>query len=194
MRALDDLDAARAARVHHPRLDEQVGRSTNLLIADVSCGNSAALSRVPEECVIGGTLTFPPGESVDSVQREVEAAVASAAENDPHLRDHPARVEWLFGTPGVEVPTNDPLYRTVSGAIEAATGKAPIPYALHSGSDIRNPININGTPAVGFGPLAGGLTHSGLTDEWVDLDDYHRAVKAVVSIMLDWTREDRRAP
>jgi acetylornithine deacetylase len=190
MGALEELDDERSSRVHHPRLDEQVGRSTNLLIADVSCGNASALSRVPVECIIGATLTFPPGEALESVQREVEAAIEGAALHDPHLRDHPPWVEWLFGTPGVEVPTSDPLYRTVSDAIEAVTGTAPIPYALHSGSDIRNPININGTPAVGFGPLAGGLTHSGLTDEWIDLDDYRRAMKAVVAIMLDWTRED----
>ena len=43
---------------------------------------------------------------------------------------------------------------------------------------------------MGFGPLAGGLTHSGLTDEWINLDDYRRAMKAVVAIMVDWTRED----
>ena len=64
---------------------------------------------------------------------------------------------------------------------------APIPYALHSGSDIRNPVNISGTPSVGFGPLAGGLTHSGLTDEWIDLEDYARAMKAVAKIIIDWT-------
>jgi len=191
MRALEELDADRASRVHHPRLDEQVGRSTNLLIADVSCGNASALSRVPVECLVGGTLTFPPGEAVESVQREVEAAVEGAAQHDPNLSAQPAEVEWLFGTPGVEVETSDPLYRTVSSAIEAATGKVPIPYALHSGSDIRNPININGTPAVGFGPLAGGLKHSELTDEWIDLDDYGRATKAVIAIMIDWTRQGR---
>ena len=182
MLALEELDEERASRAHHPRLDEQIGRSTNLLVADVSCGNASALSRVPVECIIGATLTFPPGEALESVQQEVEAAVEDVTPK--------ARVEWLFGTPGVEVPTDDPLYRTVSSAIEAVTGTAPIPYALHSGSDIRNPININGTPAVGFGPLAGGLTHSGLTDEWIDLDDYSLAVKAVIAIMVDWTRED----
>ncbi len=194
MEALEELDTERAERVHHPRLKEQVGRSTNLLIADVSCGNASGLSRVPVECVIGGTLTFPPGEELDSVRGEVEAAVRAAGDADPHLRDHPARVEWLFGTPGVEVPESDPLYRTVSRAIEAVTGKTPIPYALHSGSDIRNPIHINGTPAVGFGPLAGDLTHSGLTDEWIDLDDYTRAMKAVVKILLDWTNGLQGSP
>ena len=44
---------------------------------------------------------------------------------------------------------------------------------------------------MGFGPLAGGLTHSGLTDEWINLDDYRRAMKAVVAIMVDWTAKTR---
>ena len=139
----------------------------------------AGSGRRQDKGFCAGRLTFPPGEAIED-----------AAQHDPHLRGHPPPVEWLFGTPCVEVPTSDLLYRTVSGAIEAGTGKAPIPYALHSGSDIRNPININGTPAVGFGPLAGGLTHSGLADEWIDLDDDRRAMKAVVAIMVDWIRED----
>lgn len=187
MEALERLDAERAERVHHPHLQAQVGRSTNLLIADVSCGNASALSRVPRECVIGGTLTFPPGEELDSVRGEVEDAVRSAGATDPYLHENPARVEWLFGTPGVEVAESDPLYRIVSTSIETITGERPIAYALHSGSDIRNPIHINGTPAVGFGPLAGGLTHSHLTDEWIDLEDYTRAMKVVVRILIAWT-------
>jgi acetylornithine deacetylase len=178
MEALEGLDAERGERVQHPLLDAQVGRSTNLLVADLACGNAAGLSRVPTECVIGATLTFPPGEAMEAVQREVEDAVREY--------EDVAAVEWLYGTPGVETSVDDPLYRTVSDAIESVTGTAPIPYALHSGSDIRNPVNISGTPSVGFGPLAGGLTHSSLTDEWIDLDDYTLAMKAVVKIVIDW--------
>jgi len=43
-----------------------------------------------------------------------------------------------------------------------------------------------GIPTVGLGPLAGDLTQNGLTDEWVDVDDYRRAVKVVAAIIDGW--------
>lgn len=63
--------------------------TTDLLIADVSCGNASALSRVPVECIIGATITFPPGEALGYVQREVAVAVEDAAQHDPAQTSSP---------------------------------------------------------------------------------------------------------
>jgi acetylornithine deacetylase len=188
MEALEELDRKRAERVRHPAFDAQVGRSTNLLIADVSCGNARGLSRVPAECVIGGTLTFPPGEKLAAVRDEVEDAVSKAAAGDRFLQQNPPEMRWLFGTPGVEVAESNVLYQAVSRAIQAVTGVPPVRYALHSASDIRNPILLAGAPAVGFGPLCGGLAQAGFADEWLDLEDYTRAVKALAMILVEWAR------
>jgi acetylornithine deacetylase len=76
----------------------------------------------------------------------------------------------------------------VSRAIQSVTGKTPQVNPLHSASDIRNPILFRGIPSVGFGPLAGDLTQSGGHDEWVDVDDYIRAIKVAAWTIVEWCR------
>ncbi len=190
IQALKDLDARRGDRVHHPSLDEAVGRSTNLLLGTVQAGTPGGLTQVPEKCTLGYSLTFPPNERLPDVQREVTDCIREAARSDAWLKDHPPTVDWLFGTQGVETPVAHPLYRVVSGAIQEITRTEPYINPLHSASDIRNPILHSGIPTVGLGPLAGNLAQNGLHDEWVDVEDFVRAVKITAKIILDWGRLD----
>ena len=37
------------------------------------------------------------------------------------------------------------------------------------------------------GPLAGDLTQAGGHDEWVDVEDYIRAIKICAKIIVDWS-------
>lgn len=185
-RALQALDARRGAFVHHPALEKAVGRSTNLLVSHVGAGSAGVFSRIAPDAVLAGSLSFPPGEALADLQGAVEAAVHEAAKGDDWLRSHPPRVEWLSGVTGAEVSPGDPLYRTVAGAIVRITGEAPQVNPLHTSSDIRNPIVQAGIPTVGLGPLGGDLTQNGLHDEWVDVEDYRRAVKVVAAIIVDW--------
>jgi acetylornithine deacetylase len=185
--ALSELGEERAGRVFHPALDGAVGRSTNLLTSHVSCGAAGATTTVPTECVIEGSTTFPPNELMPEVQQEITDAINRAAQEDPWLAEHPPVVEWLFGTQGVEVPSDDPLYRTVHEAVVEVTGIEPVVNPLHSASDIRNPKLFAGIPSVGIGPLAGDLTQAGGHDEWVDVEDYIRSIKIVAKIIVDWS-------
>ena len=186
IQALHELDQVRGKRVHHQALDDKVGRSTNLLISYMSGGSMNALTQVPEECTIGASLTFPPGETLDAVMREIEDAVAAVAKSDPWLKENPPVWEWIFGSQGVEVPVDHPLYMTVSSAIRDVTGAVPFVNPLHSASDIRNPNLFAGIPTVGYGPLGGDLSQNGKYDEWVDAADYIRAVKVTAKAILDW--------
>jgi len=190
IQALKDLDARRGESVRHPGLDDAVGRSTNLLISYLHAGTAEALTQVPEECTLGASLTFPPSEKLELVQRQVEDCIRRAAASDGWLTTHPPVIEWLFGTQGVEIPAHHPLYRVVSGAIGVVTGTRPYVNPLHSASDIRNPILFSGIPTVGLGPLAGNLAQNGAHDEWVDAEDFIRAVKIAAKIMLDWGKAD----
>ncbi len=187
LNALDDLDEDRAERVFHPALDAAVGRSTNLLTSHVSCGRQGSTTRVPTECVIEGSTTFPPTELMPDVQREILDAVERATRNDPWLTENRPVVEWLAGTQGVEVPRDHPLYQTVHRAVVEVTGVEPEVNPLHSGSDIRNPKLFSDIPSVGIGPLAGDLTQAGRHDEWVDVEDYIRAIKICAKIIADWS-------
>jgi acetylornithine deacetylase len=188
IQALKQLDEERAERTHHPSIHEAVGRSTNLLISNVACGEEGRLTRVPTECVIGASITFPPGEELTTVQKEIEDALGLAAQSDSWLKDHPPALDWLFGTQGVEVPVDHPLYVITSEAIRDVTGKQPEVNPLHSASDIRNPALFRGIPTVGLGPLAGDFTQAGGHDEWVDVDDYMNAIKVCAKIIMDWCR------
>ena len=185
--ALRDLGEHRAGRVFHPALDAAVGRSTNLLTSHVACGSAGRTTQVPTECVIEGSATFPPNERMPEVQREILDAIDRVAEGDEWLAENPPVVDWLFGTQGVEVPRDHPLYETVHRAVVEVTGVEPEVNPLHSASDIRNPALFSGIPSVGIGPLAGDLTQAGGHDEWVDADDYIRAIKVCAKIIVDWS-------
>ena len=189
IQALHKLDAARGKRVFHKALDEKVGRSTNLLISYISSGTANSLTQVPDECTIGASLTFPPGEELKKVMNEIEHCVADVASKDAWLKEHPPVIEWIFGSQGVEVPQDHPLYQTVSSAIREVTGEEPFVNPLHSASDIRNPNLFAGIPTVGYGPLGGNLSQNGNHDEWVDVADYIRAIKITAKTILDWGKE-----
>lgn len=186
--ALQGWDSARAGEVFHPALDAAVGRSTNLLASHFSCGTAGSTTQVPTECVIEASTTFPPNEQMPAVQQEILDALGRVAAADPWLKENPPVVEWLFGTQGVEVPSDHPLYQTVYQAVFQVTGVVPEVNPLHSASDIRNPKLFSDIPSVGIGPLAGDLTQAGGHDEWVDVEDYLRSIKICAKIIADWSR------
>lgn len=185
--ALADLGDARSGRVFHAALDAAVGRSTNLLVSHVSCGVEGRTTLVPTKCVIEASVTFPPNEQMPEVQEEILDAVRQATKGDDWLIENPPRLDWLFGTQGVEVETEHPLYRTVRRAVVEVTGVEPEVNPLHSASDIRNPTLFRDIPSVGIGPLAGDLTQAGGHDEWVDVEEYLRAIKICAKIIVDWS-------
>jgi acetylornithine deacetylase len=184
---LRDLGEYRAGRVFHAVLDSAVGRSTNLMASHVACGSAGSTTKVPTECVIEGSATFPPNERMPEVQREILDAIHRVAQGDEWLADNPPVVDWLFGTQGVEVAREHPLYETVHRAVVEVTGVEPEVNPLHSASDIRNPKLFSDIPSVGIGPLAGDLTQAGGHDEWVDVEDYIRAIKICAKIIVDWS-------
>ena len=186
--ALRRLDADRAGRVRHPALQGAVGRSTNLLISYMAAGQPNRLNRVSATCTVGAALSFPPGETLEAVQAEVTAALAAACAADPFLAAHPPGVVWDAGVTGAEVTPDAPLYRVVSGVIAAVAGERAEVNALHTSSDIRNPINQAGIPTVGLGPLCGDLSQNGGCDEWVDVADYLRCIEVAGGIMTAWCR------
>lgn len=184
--ALSELDAKRAARVRHPLLDAAVGRSTNLLIGAVAAGMIGAPSRMPTSCTLDCALAFPPPETLDQVKAEIVAAIDAAAQGDEFLKANPPKVEWISGVTGAETPAAHPLYQAVAGAIVAVTGEQPFVNPMHTSSDIRNPIVQKNIPTVGLGPLCGDLTQNGRVDEWVDVEDYLRAIRVIARSVAQW--------
>lgn len=186
IQALKQLDARRGEEVHSKPLQEAVGRSTNLLVSYIGCGDPVKLTRVSEECVFGASLSFPPQENLNDLKRLIERTVHEAAERDQWLRENPPVIEWIFGTQAVHTPVDHPLYVTASRAVEKVTGAAPHVNPLHTASDIRNPILFSGIPTIGLGSLSGDLTQTGCTDEWIDIEDYLRAIMVCAEMIRDW--------
>lgn len=184
--ALRALDARRGARVHHPVLEAAIGRSTNLLIGDISTLGNGRASRVPPAVQLSCALGFPPGERLADVQAEVEAALHEATQSDPLLRAHPPELLFLSGVTGAEVPQDHPLWLVTRTAVISGTGTAPEINPLHTSSDIRNPMVQSGIPCVGLGPLCGDLTQNGGRDEWVDVADYRRGVAVIAALIGLW--------
>ncbi|QCK86610.1 M20/M25/M40 family metallo-hydrolase [Phreatobacter aquaticus] len=187
--ALQRLDVERAARVHHPALHGEVGRSTNLMLSDISAGDPDRLARVPATCRLGAALSFPPGEKLSAVVAEIEAAIAGAVAGDAWLTAHPPRIVWHSGTSAAEIAPAHPLFQVAAEAVARITGKPPIVNPMHTGSDIRNPIVQRGIPTIGLGPLCGDLSQNGSVDEWVDVEDYLRAVAVAAGIIAGWCGE-----
>ena len=172
---LKALADRRAETARHPLLEQAVGRSSNLLISHMNVGTPGTHTRIASQGLIEGALSLLPGEDMNRVQASVEEAVKGLA-----------RIDWVSGISGAEVPTESPLYRIVADAIVATTGERPHVNPLHTASDIRNPIVQAGIPTIGLGPLGGDLTQNGLHDEWVDVEDYRRAVEVVSDIIVGW--------
>ncbi len=184
--ALKALDAARAARVRHPLLDDFIGRSSNILLSSVQFGGTRAFSRLPLHLTLSGAISFPPQEKLKDVQAEVEAALDAAARSDPWLSEKKPVLRWVSGVSGMEVPEDHPLYQVVGGAVRRVAGIDPHVNPMHTSSDIRNPFVQKGIPTVGLGPFCGDLTQTGRHDEWVDVEDYIRAVKVTVVSIIEW--------
>ncbi|CAN5337107.1 ArgE/DapE family deacylase [soil metagenome] len=185
-RALQALDARRGVAIRHPALQRAIGRSTNLLVSHMAAGSAGVYARIAPTAVLSASLSFPPPETLPQVQAAIEDALREAATSDEWLREHPPRLDFISGVTGAEVSVDDPLYRVVADAIARVTGHQPSVNPLHTSSDIRNPIVQAGIPTVGLGPLGGDLTQNGLTDEWVDIADYRRAVEVAAAVIVGW--------
>jgi acetylornithine deacetylase len=182
--ALNDLDEARSQRLRHPVLEGFAGRSTSMLVATLQAGETP--SRVPKTCEAVVAFQLPPGEVLEEARSEVQSVIDRVTTQDAWLREHPPEVTWLFGTTGVDVPAEHPLYQTVSNATSSLTGNVPRYYPGHTASEIRQPILNHGMPAVGIGPLAGSLSQAGGADEWLDIDDYQRMIGVCALTAAHW--------
>jgi acetylornithine deacetylase len=183
IQALKELDAERGERVHHKTIHDKVGRSTNLLITDISSAGN-----VPTKCIVEASITFPPTEKLRNIRKEVEDCIIEASESDSWLNEHPPSILWVFGGEGMDLSIEHPICKTVSNAIQTVTGEKPVSNPMHAASSIYNPYLYSGIPSVAYGPLGGNLTQNGLHDEWIDIPDYIRAIKVTAKTIVEWCK------
>jgi acetylornithine deacetylase/succinyl-diaminopimelate desuccinylase-like protein len=180
--ALLRLDAERGERVRHGRIEAAVGRATNVMISAIVAGKPGARNRLPVTCSVEGSVSFPPGETLQSLMEEIRNAIGTVSLPAGAV----ASIAFPSGVCGAETAADHPLFGVVAAAVFEEAGITPVVNPLHTASDIRLPILQKGIPTVGLGPLGGDLTQNGRTDEWVDAADHDRCVRVVARTIRNW--------
>ncbi|MDE0110731.1 MAG: M20/M25/M40 family metallo-hydrolase [Albidovulum sp.] len=191
--SLIQLGESRRSRVRYPLIEKRVGRPTNLHVSKIRSGKERALSRISDHCIVGGAISFPPGERIEEVMRELELAIRRFDEEDEWRSMNPASLNWVSGSNGVEIKKSHPLYKITRQAIENVAGKAPSVNPMHTASDIRFPIVLRSIPCVGFGCLAGNLAQNGLANEWIDIESYLQMTNAALNVVEAWASGEQGA-
>jgi acetylornithine deacetylase len=130
-----------------------------------------------------GRYGVAPGEDLGVARRELEDAVASAAEGHPWLTEHPPEIEWWGGQfhPG-STDVNDPIVATMRAAATEVLGREPAVRGMPYGCDLGLTVNVGGIPTVVFGP--GNVRDAHSPDESVPIRDLERAARAIALAVL----------
>jgi acetylornithine deacetylase len=159
----------------------RLGMPYPTIIGTVQGGDWA--STVPDRVVAEGRYGVRLGQDCAGAFAELEAVVAAACAADPWLRDHPARVENVGGLfDSVVQPTDLPLARELSAAIERVEGDVPAVIAVPYGSDMRLWVREGATTCVLYGP--GDVRDAHAADESVDLDEVVRCACALAAWLV----------
>jgi acetylornithine deacetylase len=178
---LTSLDEERAKRLHFKLAEMDSGRSCNLNIGTFHAGDwpSSVAGSASMEC----RISFVPGETEESVKKEIEARVAETAARDPWLKEHPPEVEWFgwHANPWLQ-DEQAPFIRLVQGHGRDVLGTEPPIVGKPAGLDTRFCTEF-GISACAFGPNGGNI-HG--IDEWVDLQSLVQTTKVIALTIRSW--------
>ncbi len=179
---LRELEQERNGVLSHPLYDA-LRNKVPINIGVVRAGNWA--STVPESLVAEGRVGLIPGEEVDPFKDLVAERIATVAQRDPWLREHPPELEWFGGQfAPAEVEPDAPICEAVSKAHERVTGGAPTIEGVPYGADMRLFIHFGGIPCVMYGAGDVNVAHS--PDEHISITELLTATSTVACLMADW--------
>jgi acetylornithine deacetylase len=183
---LRELEQERNGVLSHP-LYEGVRNKVPINIGVVRAGNWA--STVPESLVAEGRVGLIPGEEVDPFKDLVSERIATVAERDPWLREHPPELEWFGGQfAPAEIEPDAPICEAVKEAHERVTGEAPPVEGVPYGADMRLFIHFGGMPCVMYG--AGDVNVAHAPDEHISITELLIAATTIACLLLDWCGVD----
>jgi acetylornithine deacetylase len=164
--ALLALEAERNQRLRHP-LFAQYRLPYPLSIGTVHAGNWP--SSVAEELIAEGRYGIGIGEDSQLARRELEAAIATACQQDPWLAQHPATVTWWGGTfEPAECDPNHDVVQVLQASHSHFAAPAPL-EGMPYGADMRLLVHQGGIPTIMYGPGDVRLAHK--PDESVPVAD-----------------------
>tara|TARA_Y100001970_G_C14217567_1_gene850615 strand:+ start:330 stop:1613 length:1284 start_codon:yes stop_codon:yes gene_type:complete len=172
---LKEFEVERIKNVHHPLLDEAVGRSSNLMFSFFKYGEKSDMDKIHDYCKLGCALSLIPGENLDEIMKKIEKKIKFVVQKSSWMKNNNPKLKWVSGVSGAETKSESLIFQ-ISKKVIAKYGTVTKINPLHTSSDIRNPIVQKGIPTIGFGPKCGNLTMCNESNEWVDLDDYFRTL------------------
>jgi acetylornithine deacetylase len=179
---LRELEQERNGVLSHPLYDG-VRNKVPINVGVLRAGNWA--STVPESLVAEVRVGLIPGEEVDPFKDLVSERIATVADRDPWLREHPPQLEWVGGQfAPAEVKPDVPICEAVKKAHEQATGKPPAVEGVPYGADMRLFIHFGGMPCVMYG--AGDVRVAHAADEHISVAELLTATTTVACLLVDW--------
>jgi acetylornithine deacetylase len=179
---LRELEQERNGVLSHPLYDG-VSNKVPINIGLVRAGNWA--STVPESLVAEGRVGLIPGEEVGPFKDLVSERIATVAERDPWLREHPPKLEWFGGQfAPAEVQSDAPICEALKRAHERVTGEVPTVEGVPYGADMRLFIRFGNMPCVMYG--AGDVNVAHAPDEHISVTELLTATTTVACLLADW--------
>jgi acetylornithine deacetylase len=183
---LRELEQERNGVLSHPLYDG-VSNKVPIDIGVVRAGNWA--STVPESLVAEGRVGLIPGEEIDLFKDLLAERIATIADRDPWLREHPPELEWFGGQfAPAELEPDAPICEAVKAAHERVTGEKPSVEGVPYGADMRLFIHFGGMPCVMYG--AGDVNVAHAPDEHISITELLTATTTVACLLLDWCGVD----
>ncbi|MCX6643040.1 MAG: ArgE/DapE family deacylase [Candidatus Bathyarchaeota archaeon] len=182
LEALKKLESRRTARIKDP-LYSGFKIPSPLSIGKIQGGEWPGT--VTENLYFEGRVGVHTDETCEMVRKQVELAVAKAANQDLWLREHRPVVDWNgYRFDPASISTDHPIMETVKRAYIDVTGSAPLVSGKTYSSDMRLLINYGQTPTMIFGP--GELRQAHSANESISIDSLEKAAKTLVLTILRW--------
>src|SRR5215204_935077 len=130
-----------------------MGEHANVTVAAIRGGAPWRLSRNPHACSLYLDVRTVPGQTVESVKRELRAVLRRFADRTGTAE--PA-LHVYVSDPPTQVDASLPVVRALAAAQADVSGEAPAPIIRRPGADAVH-LTAYGVPCVAFGP--GGRMH-----------------------------------
>jgi acetylornithine deacetylase/succinyl-diaminopimelate desuccinylase-like protein len=136
-------------------------------------GGGLAHNLIPEKCVLTIDTRFTPEQSVETVLRDMEAALSPLREDGFPITIEVEETCRRNPRSSFRIAEDHPLVRALAAAHEAS-GRGPAAFGFHPAWPDTPIFNEWGIPAVTYGP---GSMECYWDDEYVELEDYLTAIE-----------------
>ncbi|MFB6299961.1 MAG: M20 family metallopeptidase [Halobacteriales archaeon] len=170
---LEWADQASAAYSYGP-LEKLADRSISVMVGNCRVDAGDSVYRVPDRCILEGTVCFPPSISRETIQTAVQDRLRSINAEDQGIDDTPIELTWGdFVADSAATPADSEFLERGVDALEEFVDRRPTHYYGHTASDIRYPLLYWDADTFGFGPL----------DEWIDMTEYRNTIETIVALI-----------